>query len=238
MSTTFNSTESLSGIETFCWANKEARISPSIQLNPYQGLKREFEYAQLADNCPSIQLNPYQGLKRRRLGAICRRSHPSIQLNPYQGLKRALAQCIQPVLVLQFNWIPIRDWNLYHGHRQANEKAFNSTESLSGIETSSLRSLSDQLTGLQFNWIPIRDWNIESAADRLGYSLQFNWIPIRDWNKQTAPEPVKTATNLQFNWIPIRDWNLTAVRDKQSRFTFNSTESLSGIETDRRTGNR
>ncbi len=60
---------------------------------------------------------------------------------------------------LQFNLIPIRDWN---------------PEELSDQQVSDLE--------LQFNLIPIRDWNMQTIEFDFPRSLQFNLIPIRDWN--------------------------------------------------------
>ncbi len=64
---TFNSTESLSGIETFDSTQGFLQSAPSIQLNPYQGLKHRNEQPANCARSPSIQLNPYQGLKQTGL---------------------------------------------------------------------------------------------------------------------------------------------------------------------------
>jgi len=66
-----------------------ATLQVAINLNPYQGLKRNFASGKRAlDRRVAINLNPYQGLKRcipfRQLG----RSPVAINLNPYQGLKQ------------------------------------------------------------------------------------------------------------------------------------------------------
>ncbi len=62
--------------------------------------------------------------------------------------------------MLQFQLLPIRDWNV--------------TVALKVLEIAA---------ALQFQLLPIRDWNKHSSKGIFwGIMLQFQLLPIRDWN--------------------------------------------------------
>ena len=130
---------------------------------------------------------------------------------------------------LEFPWIPIRDWNVRQVPSATPRlKAWNSPESLSGIETNwcawaaywfATWNSPESLSGIETTLIRIGE-----VLDVLGIPLnpyqglkpktisnleivlrlEFPWIPIRDWNWLLSSALLREWT-LEFPWIPIRD---------------------------------
>ena len=109
---TWNSPESLSGIETDQLVAYRAGERLGIPLNPYQGLKLYPAFPSACICRLGIPLNPYQGLKLADIWLPDGTVKLGIPLNPYQGLKLNVRR---PQASLHHPW--------------------NSPESLSGIET-------------------------------------------------------------------------------------------------------
>ena len=130
-----------------------------------------------------------------------------IPLNPYQGLKLSGIWGLFTSAVLEFPWIPIRDWNSFSAKYLLSDMPWNSPESLSGIET-------------YFAWRSkweLAPWNSpESLSGIETYVCTDPVGRVLPWNSPESLSGIETSC--RFNATELIS-------------TWNSPESLSGIET-------
>ena len=97
---------------------------------------------------------------------------------------------------MQFQIIPLRDWNIILGN-----EGFNVGIAISNNPFKGLKPRCNPGKGpcgwLQFQIIPLRDWNQEYLDDETTIVLQFQIIPLRDWNA-SAIKPIKAFANCNF----------------------------------------
>ena len=185
----------------------------AISNNPFKGLKQPNKNYAKIWLVIAISNNPFKGLKLI-IYVYNSIANIAISNNPFKGLKQNFYRKAARSYELQFQIIPLRDWNSFDSSKYWAKK-------------------------LQFQIIPLRDWNLYEYAVHYDkqiaisnnpfkglklivsisysvsswYKLQFQIIPLRDWNKVQARKKVNRRLKIAISNNPFKGLKLTTFRD-------------------------